>query len=137
LNGEESRRSVYVQVRRSLPLNLFEAFDAPAMAPNCDLRKVSTVAPQALLLMNNQDIGALAESFAARVRREAGDDPRGQVVRAWALAFGAQPGEEEIQEAVRFLTAPVAASRSPAQPQAALAVFCQALLGSNPFLYVD
>src|SRR5262249_32007244 len=144
LNGEESRRSVYVQVRRTLPLNLFEAFDAPAMAPNCDLRKASTVAPQALMLMNNQDVVALAEAFAARVRREVGEEPRGQVVRAWALAFGTEPNEEEIQEAVRFLTMPLAASwTSPtnAKPQAAkeaaLAVFCQALLGSNPFLYVD
>jgi hypothetical protein len=130
LNGEESRRSVYVQVRRSLPLNLFEAFDAPAMDPNCDLRKASTVAPQALMLMNNQDVVVLAEAFAARIRREVGAEPRGQVIRAWALALGAQPNEEEIQEAVRFLTAP-------GKPQAALAVFCQALLGSNPFLYVD
>jgi hypothetical protein len=140
LNGEESRRSVYVQVRRSLPLNLFEAFDAPAMAPNCDLRKASTVAPQALMLMNNQDVVALAEAFAARVRREVGEEPRAQVRRAWTLAFGAEPHEEEIQEAVRFLTAPLAASgtsQANAKRQAALAVFCQALLGSNPFLYVD
>jgi hypothetical protein len=130
LNGEESRRSVYVQVRRSLPLNLFEAFDTPAMAPNCELRKASTVAPQALMLMNNQDVVALAEAFGTRVRREVGDEPRAQVRRAWALAFGAEPGEEEILEAVRFL-------KAPAEQQAKLAVFCQALLGSNPFLYVD
>ena len=43
LGGEEYRRSVYVQVRRSLPLAQLEAFDAPAMTPNCESRSFSTI----------------------------------------------------------------------------------------------
>src|SRR5690606_18661016 len=31
LNGEEFRRSIYVQIRRSRPLEMFAAFDAPDM----------------------------------------------------------------------------------------------------------
>ena len=46
LGGLEFRRSLYIQVRRSLPLGLLETFDAPAMTPNCDRRTSSTVAPQ-------------------------------------------------------------------------------------------
>src|SRR5262249_15143230 len=36
LHGEEFRRSVYVQMRRSRPLGVLEAFDLPAMEPNCE-----------------------------------------------------------------------------------------------------
>ena len=38
LGSERVRRSLYVQVRRSLPLGVLETFDAPMMAPNCERR---------------------------------------------------------------------------------------------------
>src|SRR5262249_46080048 len=53
LGEEEYRRSVYVQVRRSMPLGMLEPFDAPLMTPNCQQRASSTVAPQSLLMMNS------------------------------------------------------------------------------------
>ena len=43
------------------------------MNPNCVERRDSTVAPQALHLMNNGMVHRLAEHFAQRVSREAGD----------------------------------------------------------------
>ena len=39
LGAEARRRSLYVQVRRSLPLGVLETFDAPLMAPNCERRR--------------------------------------------------------------------------------------------------
>ena len=60
-----------------------ENFDFPQMNPNCFERRDSTVAPQALHLMNNGMIQPLAESFARRVQREAGDDPARQVERVY------------------------------------------------------
>jgi hypothetical protein len=60
------RRLIYVQqARKRLPTHL-ETFDAPVMHPNCLERRESTVAPQALYLMNNGMIQRLAEDFAAR-----------------------------------------------------------------------
>ncbi|MCP4175725.1 MAG: DUF1553 domain-containing protein, partial [Fuerstiella sp.] len=53
MKGEEFRRSVYVQVRRSRPLAVLDTFDAPRMAPNCETRPSSTVAPQSLMMMNS------------------------------------------------------------------------------------
>ena len=44
MKGEEYRRGVYVQVRRSRPLSVMEPFDLPRMEPNCKLRGTSTVA---------------------------------------------------------------------------------------------
>jgi len=132
LNGEEFRRSVYIQVRRSRLLSMLECFDVPVMEPNCEARSFSTVAPQALLLMNNTFVLAQAEQFARRVRREAGDDAAAQVAVAWRLAYARGPSADESKNASAFL-----AKMSGDKKDAALTRFCQALLSSNEFLYVD
>ena len=98
-----NRRSVYVQVRRSLPLAMLEAFDAPAMMPNCELRTASTVTPQALLLMNNDFIVEQSERFAEGIVREVGDDPERRVDRAWRLALGTSPTAAQRSRAMQFL----------------------------------
>src|SRR5690606_4787928 len=74
LNGEEFRRSVYVQARRTRPLAVLGTLDLPRMEPNCEARDSSTVAPQSLMLMNNEFILEQAEHFARRVHGEVGDD---------------------------------------------------------------
>jgi mono/diheme cytochrome c family protein len=138
------RRSVYVQVRRSMPLTVLETFDSPGMSPNCDRRSSSTVAPQSLLLMNSEFMVRAASAFADRVRREAGNDTRAQVHRAWRLAFGRSADESQVRDAVAYLSEQAEhyrakkPGRTAAKPeQQALATFCQALLSSNPFLYVE
>jgi hypothetical protein len=132
LNGEEFRRSLYVQVRRSKILSMLECFDVPVMEPNCEARSFSTVAPQALLLMNNTFVLAQSEAFAKRVRREAGDDPAARVSAAWKLTFARAPSGEELKDGVAFLN-----KMSGDKKDAGLTRFCQALLSSNEFLYVD
>ncbi len=148
--GEESRRSVYIQVRRSKPLNVLDTFDWAKAEPNCEARNSSTATPQALALMNGTFVIQQAEFFAERVRRDAGTDPASQVARAWKLAYGCEPSEREKAGALAFLKdATVAFSKAPPAPKhpkgtvpppseaKALAAFCQALLSSNRFLYVD
>ena len=141
IGDEETRRSVYVQVRRSRPLAVLSTFDAPAMTPNCDCRHVSTVTPQALLLLNSTFIVTQAKHFAERVFREAGTDARTQVIRAWRLAYGSEPGAGDVREALAFLAEQAAAFQSSHKGQdprqLGLACFCQALVSSNRFLYVD
>ncbi len=140
--GEVHRRSVYVQVRRSLPLGILEAFDAATTEPNCECRKSSTVTPQALLLMNNDFLLEQSEAFAARLVREVGNEQKAQVIRAWRLAYASEPTADEVSDALRFLARQAerhrATASKPGNPtQQALATFCQALLSSNRFLYVD
>jgi len=50
------RRSIFATWRRSQPVAMLQAFDAPVMNINCDVRSASTVAPQALMLMNGEFI---------------------------------------------------------------------------------
>jgi hypothetical protein len=134
LGGEEFRRSVYVQVRRSLPLAMLETFDAPALTPNCEVRNFSTVSTQSLLLMNSPAVLQLSESFAQRVKREVSDDPRALVTQAWRLAYAGEPTAAQAEEAALFLKEQ---SEQLAGLDPALANFCQALLSSNRFLYVQ
>jgi hypothetical protein len=149
MHGEDHRRSVYVQVRRTRPLAVLDTFDWPRMEPNCDLRRPSTSPPQSLLLMNNDFVLDHSRRFAERVRSEAGTDRRAQVSLAWTLAYAREPEESEVQSALTFLDdqAAIFAARpagkvkqkdpQPAPEDAALASLCQMLLGSNEFLYVD
>ncbi len=144
LFGEEFRRSLYVQARRSRPLAVLDTFDAPAMAPNCEARASSTVAPQALLLMNNAFVLEQARFFAERVSRAAAD-LQGRIGLAWELALGRPPDAEQMRGAVAFLSrqAENFRKRPPANGAAvdpqreALVDLCHALLSANEFLYVD
>ena len=146
--GDEFRRSIYIQVRRSRPYSVLDTFDAPTPEPNCELRNTSTVTPQALLLMNGEFLLTQADAIAMRVRRESGPDVRAQVLRTWRLIFVAEPSERELREALAFVAAQTETFRTAAakdakagtQPepaQRALATFCQALLSANRFLYVE
>jgi hypothetical protein len=114
------------------------------MAPNCEQRNASNVAPQSLLFMNSNLVVEYSEHFAARVIRDAGADCGAQVRLAWQLAFATLPSESEVAAAVEFLQLQAQSFRdSPTKPKEstaealAFASFCQALLSSNRFLYVE
>ncbi|MBP89919.1 MAG: hypothetical protein CMJ64_24965 [Planctomycetaceae bacterium] len=148
MKGEDFRRSVYIQARRSRPLSVMAPFDLPRMEPNCTSRNASTVAPQSLMLMNSQFATTRANEFARRVQSDVGDDTARQIQLAWQLAFASEPSEQELTEAVSFVEAqkkhfaanpaPEAKDKKKVLPQhEALTSFCHALLSSNRFLYVD
>lgn len=155
LEGEEFRRSVYVQVRRSQPLELFAAFDAPDMTnANCEIRPITTVSPQSLLLMNNAGMLVHAQYFAERLQKECPkDDIVAQAKRAWQLAYGRAPSDDELASAVAFVTEQTAYYREnpvkrekvvgPAEKDNApaelmgLAALGHALMSANEFFYLD
>lgn len=139
------RRSVYVQQRRSQPVAMLQAFDAPVMQVNCEKRASSTVAPQALMLMNSDFVLKQSGYLATRVLREAGDQADAQIRTAWDLAYQRPPSDQELQQAQQFLNerleyykALPEAQPKPAHPQwEALTSLCQVLLSANEFLYID
>jgi hypothetical protein len=143
MQGEQYRRSIYVQVRRSRPLGLLQTFDRPEMTPNCDLRKSSTNSLQSLMLMNSEQMLEVADAFAARLMTLAGPNESLQIRTAWQLAYGRLPDESELQDARHFLKQvfksleETNSKDSAAQETQALAVLCQMLLSSNEFLYVN
>jgi len=139
---DEFRRSIYIQVRRSMPLGVLVPFDLPTLKPNCQLRTFSTNAPQSLLMMNDPFVLKQVDGLAERIRDVAGNDPAGQLQQAWQLVLGRMPSDREEQAALVFLEEQVASLRV-ATPdganlqQVALSHLCQALVSSNGFLYVE
>jgi hypothetical protein len=148
LGEDEFRRSLYVQSRRSMPLSFLESFDVPDMRPNCTLRNSSTVAPQALLMMNSDFVVQRSADLARRAIVSAGNSRAEQVRMVWRLATGFSPTDPHLIEAWEFLDAQVTAfaalpsegeqpGQRPDPALAALASYCQAILCSNRVLYVD
>ena len=154
MEGEDRRRSVYVQIRRTMPLEMFSTFDAPSMMDaNCDTRPVTTVSPQSLLLMNNGYMREYAGTFAKRVIQEVPSGVEGQVERAIELVFGRGASQAEVQDAVQFVSeqtlhyknhpAPLEVAVGPVPKTNAspdllgMAALCHALISSNEFLYID
>ena len=122
------RRSLYVFSKRTIRYPLFEAFDQPDMITSVDRRNRSTVAPQALLLMNNRFINMQAELFAARVRNEAGTNPNDQVGRAFELALARPPTDYEGARAGAFVRD---------NSEEGLADLCRTLFNLNEFAYLQ
>ncbi|MDB5388367.1 MAG: Planctomycete cytochrome, partial [Planctomycetaceae bacterium] len=148
LHGDEYRRSVYIQVRRSRPLAVLDTFDLPTLDPNCTSRNVSTATPQSLLLMNSDFVLENSQLLAERMIKEGGADENSQIQRAWQLVFNRAANDAEMHGAKKFLSEQQAnfaavpmAEKAPAQkPDPVLwarITFCQALLSSNEFLYVE
>jgi hypothetical protein len=136
------RRAVYSLQKRKAPITLLESFDLPPMGPNCVDRPVSTVATQALHLLNDAGIRQLASDFAARVRMEAGEEQSAQIERACRLAWGRGPAADERREALATLADLQSEWRRQGKPekeasQLALADYCLALFNSAAFLYID
>ena len=136
------RRLIYVRQTRKQIATHLENFDFPQMNPNCIERRDSTVAPQALHLMNSGMVHQLADAFAMRVSREVGDDPEKQIERVYLISLSRLPSDEERRigrEALDRLVAEWAknAPDKDAVRIKALTTFCHAMLNSAGFLYVD
>ena len=119
------RRSLYVYSKRSIRYPLFETFDQPNLINSCERRNRSTIAPQALLMMNNNFVLFEAQKFAERLRNEAGADVAKQVGRSYQLALGRAPSGFERAKTMAFIQG---------NPNG-LAEFCQALFNLNEFVY--
>ncbi len=145
---EQQRRSIYMMTKRSLLLPLMTTFDFSDTTQPCSQRNVSTVAPQALALLNNEFVHQQSAAFAARVIGEVGRDPSAQVERAWWLALARVPSESERAAALAHLAAQSRHLQSRAEGdgktlgedevrQPALASLCHVLFNLNEFIYVD
>jgi len=100
----DTRRSVYVPAfRNSLP-ELFEVFDFADPSVCTGTRNVSTVAPQALFMLNNPWVIEESRLAAARLLAETDcpDDPA-RVTRAYRLTLGRAPSDAEMRTAIGFV----------------------------------
>ncbi|MBI84239.1 MAG: hypothetical protein CMJ81_13640, partial [Planctomycetaceae bacterium] len=121
------RRSIYVFMRRSMRLPFFEIFDVPDAMQSRGNREETTVATQALLLLNNEFVRDQTKHFAVRVTGHAGKDPRPIVEHAYWLALSRAPTPAEIDLGVEFLLSEGQSTESS----------CHLLFTLNEVIYVD
>ena len=150
---DAQRRSVYVFVRRNARYPMLLAFDMPDTHESCARRTVTTTAPQALLMLNNDQFLGWARGFAGRVLETNGTDWGGGISDAYTLAFSREPDGWEKDKALTFLdeqerliaerqenggtlALPAVIPEGVSEPRAAAFVdFCHTLLNSNEFVF--
>ena len=98
------RRSAYVYRRRALSYPFFETFDLPDQNQTAGARNVSSVATQALTLLNNESVLRQAELFAERLAASAPGDLARQVDLAYRIALTRSPRPEEAEVARTLVT---------------------------------
>lgn len=126
---EQRRRSIYLLSKRSLILPLMTTFDFADPTRPCAQRDVTTVAPQALTLLNNEFTHEQSAALAARV--VSSSDP---IKRAWLLALGRAPRESERTAARGHLEVQ---EKTLGSRERALTSLCHVLMNSNEFIYID
>jgi hypothetical protein len=139
LDQKHKRRSIYFFVKRSQLIPMMVLFDAPDGLQGIEQRTTTTIAPQALLLMNNELVRGSAAGFARRVA-PTGKRLPDAVRSAYAVALGRAPSPRELADSVAFVREQAASYREEGKAgpdQLALADFCQVLLELNEFIYVD
>ncbi len=127
LGTEEFRRSIYIEQRRSRPLTVLDTFDLPVMSPNCEVRPVTTVAPQSLMLMNDTFVIDQARALAERICTDVPGDHLARITRAWQLVYSAPPAPADMERSLAYLV----------QSHNDWPGLCQVLLSANRFLYVE
>ena len=143
------RRAIYVLKRRKTPATLLDVFDLPQLNPNCVERSQSTVATQALQMMNGGTVRDHARYLAGRVMDEFPGDRERQVERLYLRTLTRRATEDELESALGALDGLAGQWRGHFENEnhdapreftgrwSALGSLAHALLSSAEFLYVD
>jgi hypothetical protein len=122
------RRTLYQMTVRSDRSGFGPLFDVADSTAPADHRNVSTVAPQALFLMNHPFAKEQAKALARRSMAGSGTVAE-KIGRVYVLLYGRPATEEETGIGVSLL--------GPTATEASWAEYCQVLLCANEFVYVD
>jgi hypothetical protein len=126
------RRSLYIQTVRADRRNFSTLFDAADPSQCVGQRNITTVAPQALFMLNNAFVTENAKHFAAKLLVDVPTDQRARIYRAYETLFGRSPAEKEVAIAEQFLAAAIKRNESTAWSEYVHVLFC-----TNEFCYVD
>ena len=138
------RRTLYVMSIRSDRSGFGSLFDVADSTACVDRRTVSTVAPQALFMLNNAFVLEQTKALAKRLLTEVAQDEKARIQHVYLLLYGRSVTTEELKIGQMFLararktvTAQVAGPGVPNVERHAWEAYCQILLCANEFLYVD
>ena len=100
---DQRRRSLYIYTKRHLLPPMMTAFDFADTTLSCAQRNVTTVAPQALGLLNNHFPHARSTALAKRVIETAGESQSSRIKAVWQFALGRNPTSDEADLASQHL----------------------------------
>ncbi len=127
------RRTLYVMTIRSDRATYQFLFDAADPNAIVEQRIDSTVAPQALFLMNHPFTMAQTKALVARLEKEAPPDDTARVQWLYQLLYGRPAAKAEIELGLKAL----AHARTGDDKEIGWEEYCQVLLCANEFIYVD
>jgi len=139
---QTNRRSVYLPVVRSALYEVLQAFDfADPSTPN-GRRDSTTVAPQALFLMNSEFVLTQTKTLAESILKQIDLNASQRIDRLYRRLFGRPPAEIEVERAEKYLTGFTEAARSkkyhPDEAELyAWQSLCRVLLSTNEFLFLE
>lgn len=134
------RRSLYLPVIRNNVFDVFQLLNFPDPAVPTGDRTTTTVAPQALLMMNSEFVMQSAESFATELLAEGGDDSS-RIARLYAVAYARDPSPAELSDGVTFLgKIDERLGQTESDPShrqiRSWSILCHTILASNEFIYL-
>ena len=136
-----ARRSLYLPVIRNNVFEMFQLLDFPDPAVPTGDRATTTVAPQALMMMNSDFVMQAADALAGRVLTTDSTDSE-RVKEIYVTCLGREPSNEEISQDLQLIKDTLQTFSSDARSDkdrltAAWSVACQVVLASSEFVYLQ
>lgn len=135
--ADQTRRSIYLMVRRTNLSPFLQVFDAPKPFTTLGKREVTNVPAQSLALLNDPFVLELSARWAQTVIAEGGsaDD---RIRKMFERALSRPPGEMELAASRAFLNESNAAQpgKDLSSDEAAWTSFAQSLFNLKEFIYV-
>ena len=136
-NKEHWRRSVYIYIKRQLPMPMLTLFDAPDTAQSCAVRFRSTTPTQSLTLLNDAFTNEQAQFLAQIVLKEKVELPNA-IKQAHLRIFALPIQDTALEKTTDFVNARIAAHKGNKNPQEdALTDLAVVWFNSSQFVYVD
>ncbi|MFO0906222.1 MAG: DUF1553 domain-containing protein [Pirellulales bacterium] len=135
-------RSVYVPVVRSALYEVFQAFDFADPSVAAGQREATTVAPQALFMLNSQITATASRELAVQLLREPAVDDAARVTLLYERTVSRSPKEDEVERGLAFVDRYLTAVRGQTESEGearelAWRALARAVLSANEFVYLD
>lgn len=137
-----NRRSVYLPVVRSALYDVFQAFDFADPSVLSGKRVSTTVAPQALFMMNSEIVSEQTKALAESLLADQALNEATRIQRLFELAFSRPATQQEIDRALAYIEhyakAMQAMKKTPEESRLrAWQSYCRVIIASNEFIYVE
>jgi len=132
---DQTRRSIYTHVKRSLKDPLLADFDAADTELSCPVRFVTTQPTQALNLLNSEFVNTQAEVLAKYVEAEGAANLRTKIWLVLNKVTQRDPNNDEIDAGLAFIID--MEQKHGYSEEKAFESFCLLALNLNEFLYID